>query len=477
MARQDLRGEQLGKLLAWLLRHEPEAIGLALDPAGWVAIAELLAALERHGRRTSRAQLERVVANDDKQRFTITPEGRHIRAAQGHSIAIELGLEPREPPARLFHGTPSRFVAAICEAGLDRGKRHHVHLSSDPKTARSVGKRRGQPVVLEIDARAMHAAGHRFFCSDNGVWLTDFVPARFLGLVSARDSGQGSRVPFEDLRLELPDLRLAAKAWGPREGRPVLAMHGWLDNASSFDRLAPLLCDRLGLRIVALDMPGHGLSEHKRGAYHFIDTVADALAAADALGWERFSLLGHSMGAAISSLVAGTAPERIDRCALIEGLGPLSEAPELAAKRLARALRVEQRKVERANKKLHQSHQSAAERLVDAAPMQLESALILVARGLVELDDGFEWRADPRLRIDSRLRLTEAQVLAFMRAITCPVVLIAAEKGWPYVPDIFRARVEAIAQIEMTTLPGRHHLHLDDPEPVAERLASFFGHA
>jgi RNA:NAD 2'-phosphotransferase (TPT1/KptA family)/pimeloyl-ACP methyl ester carboxylesterase len=466
---------EFGKLLAWLLRHEPEAFGLRLDPAGWVAIDELLAALARHDHPITRAELEREVAGDDKRRFTISSDDRHIRAAQGHSIAVDLGLAPITPPERLFHGTPERFVAAIREHGLVRGKRHHVHLSRDPATAISVGKRRGRPVVLEIAARAMHAAGHRFFLSDNGVWLTDFVPPRWIGLVSERDSGHGSRVPFEELRLELPDLFVAAKAWGPREGRPVLAMHGWLDNASTFDRLAPLICDRLGLRLVALDLPGHGLSDHKRGVYHFIDSVGDALAVADALGWSRFSLLGHSMGAGIATLVAGTAPERIERCALIEGLGPMSEAPEMAAKRLARALRVEQRKVDRANKKLHPSRDSAAERLIEAAPMKFESARILVERGLMQLDDGFEWRADPKLRIDSRLRMTEEQVLAFVRAIACPVLLIEAEQGWPYVLDVLRGRVAAIASIETVKLPGRHHLHLDDPEPVAELLVRFFG--
>lgn len=486
MSDPDLREGHLGKLLAWLLRHEPEAIGLQLDPAGWVGVDELLAALARRGRSLDRAALDHEVAHDDKQRFTLSSDRTRIRAAQGHSIAVELGLEPIEPPERLYHGTPTRFVAAIREQGLHRGKRHHVHLSRDPATALGVGRRRGRPVLLEIAARAMHAAGHRFYRSDNGVWLTDLVPPAYLTLASAGDPGQGSRVnpadpnpaQAEALRLELPDVDVAARAWGPSEGRPVLAMHGWLDNAASFDRLAPLLADALGLRIVALDLPGHGLSDHKQGHYHFIDSVADALAAADALGWDRFSLLGHSMGAGIATLVAGAAPERIDRCALIEGLGPLSDEPQHAATRLARSLRVEKRKADAGRdaglKKLHPSRESAAERLIEAAPMRIDSARILVERGLVELEGGFEWRADPRLRVDSRLRMTEAQVHAFLRAITCPVVLILAEQGWPYVPAIFEARVAAIASLELVKLPGRHHLHLDDPERVAAPLLEFF---
>ncbi len=173
---------QLGKLLAWLLRHEPEAIGLELDPAGWVGVDELLDALVRHGRAIDRAALELEVARDDKQRFTLSPDRARIRAAQGHSITVELGLAPREPPEHLYHGTPTRFLAAILEQGLRRGKRHHVHLSPHPATATSVGRRRGRPVVLEIAARAMHDAGLRFYCSDNGVWLTEAVPQAYLSL-------------------------------------------------------------------------------------------------------------------------------------------------------------------------------------------------------------------------------------------------------------------------------------------------------
>lgn len=478
----------LGKLLAYLLRHRPDTIGLELDPAGWVAVDELLAGLARHGRSLDREDLELEVARDDKQRFTLSPDRSRIRAAQGHSIAVELGLAPVEPPERLYHGTPTRFVQAILEQGLRRGKRHHVHLSPDPATATSVGRRRGRPVVLEIAARAMHEAGLPFYCSDNGVWLTERVPPAYLALptrppalATTRDPSHESRVSSptepEELRLALPDLDVAARAWGRPEGRPVLAMHGWLDNAASFDRVAPLVCSALDLRIVALDLPGHGRSDHKLGHYHFIDSVADALAAADALGWTRFALLGHSMGAGIATLVAGAAPERIDRCALIEGLGPLSEEPQLAAKRLARSLRVEKRKHEVSEgglKKLHASHEAAAARLIEAAPMQLDSARILVARGLIEQDGGFEWRADPRLRIDSRLRMTEEHVHAFLRAIACPTLLIVAEQGWPTIPAVFAARTQAIAGLELVKLPGRHHLHLDDPEPVAALLRRFF---
>lgn len=465
---------ELGKLLAWVLRHEPHAIGLELDRAGWAEIDALLDALRTHGHRCSRAQLERCVATDAKARFTISPDGRRIRAAQGHSIPIDLGLTPTQPPALLYHGTPTRFVASILERGLERGKRHDVHLSTDPQTAVQVGRRRGAAVVLRIDAARMHRDGFEFRCSDNGVWLTERVPPQYLhgpALASDSESRNESPVP-EALTLDCKDGRIAALAWGPADGRPVLAMHGWLDNAASFTALAPRLCEALSLRIVSLDLPGHGLSEHKHGAYHFIDWVADVVQAADALGWDRFTLLGHSMGAGIAALVAGTVPERIDRCVLIEGLGPMVEQPSEAARRLARALRAEARKHD-PRKRVFDDLDSAAERLREAATMQPESARILVERGLERRADGWTWRADPRLRVDSRVRLSEEQVHAFLRAIRCPVLLVLATQGWPRDVEVMRGRVEAVESLTCVELPGHHHLHLDDAEPVAAAIISF----
>jgi RNA:NAD 2'-phosphotransferase (TPT1/KptA family)/pimeloyl-ACP methyl ester carboxylesterase len=460
---------ELGKLLAWVLRHEPQAIGLELDRGGWAELDELVQRLCGSGRRYSKSEIERCVATDSKARFSISPDGRRIRAAQGHSIPIDLGLTPTQPPAELFHGTPRRFVASILARGLDRGERHDVHLSRDPATATEVGRRRGAAVILRIDAARMHRDGFEFRRSDNGVWLTEHVPPEYLA--SGAESRHESSVP-ESLELELRDGRVAALAWGPVDGRPVLGLHGWLDNAATHSRLAPLLCEALRLRIVSLDLPGHGLSQHKRGPYHFIDSVADVIQAADALGWERFSLLGHSMGAGISTLVAGTIPERIDRCVLLEGLGPMSDDPAEAARRLARSLRIEARKQDD-SKRRFPDPESAAERLREAATMTIESARILIARGLVEREGGWTWRADPRLRIDSRLRMTEEQVHAFLRAIQSPVLLVLAEQGWPYDPGLFQRRVDEVASLTLVRLHGHHHLHLDDPESVAAALIPF----
>lgn len=171
---------QRSKRLSLVLRHRPDSIGITLDDNGWVGVSTLLAALSRHGGTLSRGALMRVVANNDKQRFEVDSETDRIRARQGHSVDVELGLPPMTPPAVLYHGTPTRSLTEILATGLDRRRRHHVHLSGDIETAHRVGQRRGQDVVLVIDAAAMSAAGILFWRTDNGVWLTDSVPARYL---------------------------------------------------------------------------------------------------------------------------------------------------------------------------------------------------------------------------------------------------------------------------------------------------------
>ena len=168
------------KFLSYVLRHEPAAVGIALDRGGWVDVDVLLDACAQHGRRWSRQELEELVATSSKQRFAFSEDGERIRANQGHSAPVDLGYEPAEPPDVLFHGTVARLLPSIRNAGLQKMARHHVHLSADEATARAVGRRRGDPVILVVDARAMHAAGHAFYVTPNGVWLTDAVPPSFL---------------------------------------------------------------------------------------------------------------------------------------------------------------------------------------------------------------------------------------------------------------------------------------------------------
>ena len=171
---------QLSKFLSFVLRHEPDAIGLTLDPQGWAGIDELIERGNAAGTRFDREDLQRVVQTSDKKRFSVSPDGLRIRAAQGHSVSVELGLSPQAPPAVLYHGTATRFVEAIRSEGLKPQGRRHVHLSINQATAQRVGQRHGKPAVLTVDALRMHAKGFKFYLADNGVWLTDQVPPEFL---------------------------------------------------------------------------------------------------------------------------------------------------------------------------------------------------------------------------------------------------------------------------------------------------------
>jgi putative RNA 2'-phosphotransferase len=176
--RDERRTVKVSKYLSKHLRHQPERIGLTLDEAGWVEIDVLIAAATEHGFRFTRDELDHVVAANDKQRFAI--DGSRIRASQGHSIDVDLGLPPATPPPYLYHGTVARYLDAIRAEGLRPMNRHDVHLSPDRETAARVGARRGRPVVLSVDAEAMHRDGHVFHVSANGVWLTQGVPPRYL---------------------------------------------------------------------------------------------------------------------------------------------------------------------------------------------------------------------------------------------------------------------------------------------------------
>jgi putative RNA 2'-phosphotransferase len=176
----DRRLVTVSKFLAKHLRHAPEALGLTLQPGGWVSVDDLLAASERGGFAISYDELIECVETNDKKRFSFDGTGDLIRASQGHSVEVDLQLEEREPPDILFHGTVERFLASIMAEGLKKGKRHHVHLSKDMQTARKVGARRGKPVILKVEAGKMYGADFKFFLSVNGVWLTDTVPAGFL---------------------------------------------------------------------------------------------------------------------------------------------------------------------------------------------------------------------------------------------------------------------------------------------------------
>jgi putative RNA 2'-phosphotransferase len=168
------------KFLSLVLRHKPEEIGLVLDANSWADVDELIRLVNQHGKSLTRELLHRVVAENDKKRFAFSEDGLRIRASQGHSVEVDLALTPAIPPDVLFHGTAARFLDSIRATGLHSASRQHVHLSRDVETATKVGQRHGKPAILTVHAGAMHEAGHQFYLSANGVWLTDQVPVEFI---------------------------------------------------------------------------------------------------------------------------------------------------------------------------------------------------------------------------------------------------------------------------------------------------------
>ncbi|MGD8625674.1 MAG: RNA 2'-phosphotransferase [Anaerolineae bacterium] len=171
---------RVSKFLSWILRHDPQEIGVTLDEGGWVEVEALMDRARQAGVALDEATLRRVAAGDDKQRFSLSEDGQRLRANYGHSIPVDLGLPPAAPPEHLYHGTARHFLASIRGAGLARQGRNYVHLSPDEDTARRVGRRHGEPVVLVVEAGRMHRQGHLFYCATDGTWLTDGVPVDYL---------------------------------------------------------------------------------------------------------------------------------------------------------------------------------------------------------------------------------------------------------------------------------------------------------
>ena len=272
--------------------------------------------------------------------------------------------------------------------------------------------------------------------------------------------------------LQTPWLRMTARVWGTSDGIPVLAVHGWLDNAASFDGLARLLPD---VQLAAVDLPGHGYSGHRpRGMhYHFVDFVADVLGAADALGWERFALLGHSMGGGIASLLAAIYPERVTRVAMIEGLGPPISDEAAGPSHLRRA--IEQMHALRGKRlPVYPSVEAAIQARCQGSDLSWAAATQLVERGLQAVGRGFVWRTDPRLRFVSPLYLSETQVLAYMERIKIPALLLCGESGYLVQRAYMQERYARIADLRVELVCGGHHPHLEDPESCARWLRDFF---
>ncbi|MCX2802356.1 alpha/beta hydrolase [Microbulbifer thermotolerans] len=276
---------------------------------------------------------------------------------------------------------------------------------------------------------------------------------------------------FSEKTLEFDGKAIAARLWGPPDGEPVLALHGWLDNCASFDRLAPLLP---GIHLVAVDMAGHGRSYHRsRDAnYNIWEEVEDILGVSQALGWRDFSLLGHSRGAIAAMLTAGTFPGRVKRMALIDGLIPPlaedKEAPEILARAIAQRARLGARR---------RRHYATFEEAVEARkkgmfPLSGTAARALAERGTMETDGGVTWSSDPRLMATSTAKLNKAQVWTFLDRVTMPVRLALAKSGMADRAVPLRPVLQGRANIEVREFPGGHHLHMEESAGV---IADWFG--
>jgi len=279
----------------------------------------------------------------------------------------------------------------------------------------------------------------------------------------------------EELTIELADRTLAAQAWGDRDCPPLIALHGWLDNAGSFSRIAPLLAnDRY---VVALDLRGHGRSSHlPPGAwYHYVDYFDDLRALLDYFGWPRVEFLGHSLGGTLASLFAALYPERVDALLLVEALGPLTVAPADTLAQLKRGIDERAAFAQRRPLRIFPDVATAVSVRVAASGLSEIAAHALVERGLRPVDGGYVWSSDPRLTLASPQRYAESQVLAMLGGIRVPTLLVLAEPATSYLPDsMMSPRVARVADIEVVRLDGNHHLHLEEPGAVFEVIETYW---
>lgn len=284
------------------------------------------------------------------------------------------------------------------------------------------------------------------------------------------DLGDQETEPLEEITIQTRNLELSGLAWGSKDLPTVIALHGWLDNAASFVPIAGYLEN---LRVIALDMPGHGKSQHRAGvnAYHFIDYATDVILAADALELEFFSLLGHSLGAGVAGVICSVVPERINRLAMVEGLAPVTGPPE----RFVDQLRSH---VDRATQtpvapRVYKNLDDAARARQQAGLMSLSSARLIVRRNLIETDDGFTWRTDRFLRQPSPVYLVEEHVTRYLQSIRCESILIRSKDGIILNWETLRGREKHLDRLTVIDIDGGHHCHMDQPEIVARYVAPF----
>ncbi|GLQ31913.1 alpha/beta fold hydrolase [Litoribrevibacter albus] len=283
---------------------------------------------------------------------------------------------------------------------------------------------------------------------------------------------------FIEKEVDLGHLIISYKQWGqdssfPQSHVPVLLVHGWLDNANSFDQvISHLPNDRLYL---AIDLPGHGHSSHKANGqlYHFLDGVADIKRLIDSLGFEKVILVGHSLGAALSSVFSSVYPEVVEKVCLIEAVGPISSDPKDSARQLRDSIEKQIKGVGRNLVAYSSLDEMAQARQKGIGGLTYEASLKLVERSHKSNESGFFWSTDPKLRLPSPMRLSESQVKGFLSKLSVPLKVIIAENS--LIPrDVIDLRLSYFTDPDVVQLPGGHHLHMEESAlSVAEELNSF----
>jgi len=274
----------------------------------------------------------------------------------------------------------------------------------------------------------------------------------------------------KELTFDVNGLRLTAKTWGDPAGTPTLALHGWLDNANTFDALAPLLRE---LDLIAPDFAGHGFSSHRPAGVHYtsLADVQDAIAIANELGWERFNIIGHSMGASVASELAGLFPERILRAVMIDGFA--HHEGDVAQTLLSNRQAIEQMLANHKTPPVYADLDAMIRRVTQATDQSWDAAATLVARGHRLVRGGYTWRTDPRIRFSTPQRMTNEQLDALMARSTAPTLLIVANQGdrW-YRPGIERRAAHHPA-LRIEHLDGPHHVHLENAAAIASLVRPF----
>ncbi len=277
-------------------------------------------------------------------------------------------------------------------------------------------------------------------------------------------------ISLNETVIQTSNLELAALTFGNPAHPPVVALHGWLDNAASFIPLAKFL-DKVHL--IALDLPGHGKSGHRSGAnaYHFVDYATDVILAVESLGLNHFSLLGHSLGGGVAAVIAAIAPDKVKRLAMVEGLAPVTAPPQDMLKQLRR--HVDSTRKPASLSRVYDSIEQAAVVRQQAGDLSLAAAMLIAERNLIESSGGYRWRTDRRLKKPTPVYLVEEQVVQYLSDIQCEAMLIRSNQGilktWPSLAG----REPILKKLDVIDIEGGHHCHMDTPEIVAQYLSPF----